>query len=150
MSALLLLIALLASADAAVVVERHVGISSAFSRPPAHPALDLTDPRLSRRGLSEDAAGDLSSQPEQVHLLPAGPGAMHVVWATRSALDVFVVLDHVAVVEGEDETTVKWEEATFTSTAYTAQICLAEGQSVSPTMGPRTPVRLEDLSLIHI
>lgn len=87
MSALLLLIAFLASADAAVVVERHVGISSAFSRPPAHPALDLTDPRLSRRGLSEDAAGDHSSQPEQVHLLPAGPGAMHVVWATRSALD---------------------------------------------------------------
>lgn len=145
MSALLLLIAFLVSADAAVVVERHVGISSAFSRPPAHPALDLTDPRLSRRGLSEDAAGDLSSQPEQVHLLPAGPGAMHVVWATRSALDDGAVVKYHKHVDGEDETAVKWAEATFTSTAYTAQICLAEGQSVSPTMGPRTPVRVEDL-----
>ena len=122
MSALLLLIAFLASADAAVVVERHVGISSAFSRPPAHPALDLTDPRLSRRGLSEDAAGDLSSQPEQVHLLPAGPGAMHVVWATRSALDDGAVVKYHKHVDGEDETAVKWAEATFTSTAYTAPV----------------------------
>ena len=143
----LLLVAFSASADAAAAaVENHAGISSAFTRPPAHPALDLTDPRLSRRRLSEESeGGDLAPQPEQVHLLPAGPGAMHVVWATRSALDDGHVVKYHKHVEGEDETSVKWEEATFTSTAYTAQICLAEGQSVSPTMGPRTPVRLEDL-----
>ena len=120
----LLLVAFSASADAAAAaVENHAGISSAFTRPPAHPALDLTDPRLSRRRLSEESeGGDLAPQPEQVHLLPAGPGAMHVVWATRSALDDGHVVKYHKHVEGEDETSVKWEEATFTSTAYTLSL----------------------------
>ena len=50
-------------------ISSPLGVTGA-SRAPAHPALDLSDARVSRRGLASAAS---VGAPEQVHLLPAGP-----------------------------------------------------------------------------
>ena len=120
--------------------------SPARSRAPAHPALDFSDARVSRRGLASAAS---VGAPEQVHLLPAGPGEVTVVWATSEALpDVDVAVTYRRV-EREDERNgpdASARAARVSTTAYTAQICLGESMNVDPVMGEeRHPVRVEDL-----
>ena len=81
-------------------ISSPLGVTGAFARSPAHPALDFSDARVSRRGLASAAS---VGAPEQVHLLPAGPGEVTVVWATSEALpDVDVAVTYRRV-EREDE-----------------------------------------------
>ena len=127
-------------------ISSPLGVTGAFARPPAHPALDFSDARVSRRGLASAAS---VGAPEQVHLLPAGPGEVTVVWATSEALpDVDVAVTYRRV-EREDERNgpdASARAARVSTTAYTAQICLGESMNVDPVMGEeRHPVRVEDL-----
>ena len=83
------------------------GITSHFTRPPAHPALDFDDERLAtpgakRRRSGASVAGVLRGErndddppvPEQVHLIPRGPGEMTVVWASSVAVDPGAVVSY--------------------------------------------------------
>ena len=130
------------------------GVTSAFQRPPAHPALDLADARVRRvrprgRALREDATLDA---PEQVHLLPGGPNEMVVVWASASVSDVDAVVRY-AMEDGDGssfaaadlERRPSFRTAEVHTTAYTAQLCLGESMSVDPAMGDRHPVDLDAL-----
>ena len=129
------------------------GVTSAFQRPPAHPALDLADARVRRvrprgRALREDATLDA---PEQVHLLPGGPNEMVVVWASASVSDVDAVVRY-ALEDGDESSSAanlerrpSFRTAEVHTTAYTAQLCLGESMSVDPAMGDRHPVDLDDL-----
>ena len=116
-------------------ISSPLGVTGAFARPPAHPALDFSDARVSRRGLASAAS---VGAPEQVHLLPAGPGEVTVVWATSEALpDVDVAVTYRRV-EREDERNgpdASARAARVSTTAYTAQICLGESMNVDPVMG---------------
>jgi hypothetical protein len=137
------------------------GITSAFRRPPAHPALDLADARVRRarprrRALSETAS-ILDDVPEQVHLIPGGANEMVVVWATSHVSDTEATVSY--AIEDEDEKDGAGETdfdhlesrpshatAAITTTAYTAQICLGESMSIDPVMGDRDPVDLAALT----
>ena len=128
------------------------GVTSAFERPPPHPALDLSDARLRRarprgRALLEAEPFDA---PEQVHLLPGGPNEMVVVWASASVADVDAVVRYAE--EGGDANDDadlarrrSFRTAEVHTTAYTAQLCLGESMSVDPAMGNRHPVDLDAL-----
>ena len=117
--------------------------SPARSRAPAHPALDFSDARVSRRGLASAAS---VGAPEQVHLLP-GPGEVTVVWATSRRCPTSTRPSPTAASNAnERKRSRRLPRAALSTTAYTAQICLGESMNVDPVMGEeRHPVRVEDL-----
>jgi hypothetical protein len=141
-------------------------VTSAFTRPPAHPALDFADVRLAAGSTAAAASTDRTQQqrraavagtlygellhddndertktsasPEQVHLLPRGPGEMTVVWASAVAVEPGAVVrfgrvkhdDTAAEDTAADDALELTMEAVVSSTAYTAQICLGEPNNV--------------------
>ena len=121
------------------------GVTSAFQRPPAHPALDLADARVrpARPRGRALRASDSFDAPEQVHLLPGGPNEMVVVWASASVADVDAVVRYAS--EESLSRRRSFRTAAVHTTAYTAQLCLGESMSVDPAMGDRHPVDLEAL-----
>ena len=131
------------------------GVTSVFHRPPAHPALDLSDARVSRRSrpnqrvLRETSATATEPDtPEQVHLIPYGPNAIVVVWATElsstsGVVDPDATVAYVPQTSSGSKTSTKY--AYIATTAYTAQMCLGESMSVDPVMGNREPVDLDFL-----
>jgi hypothetical protein len=146
------------------------GVTRAFERPPAHPALDFADARLvapSTPGRAAAAAltstdtsndndnGADESIPEQVHLLPRGPGEIAVVWATAHAVDPAAVVrygrvksDPSSSSSDDDDEGAMTLEASIASTAYTAQICLGEPNNIAAEMGDQTPVHIADLTYL--
>lgn len=188
-------------------------MTSAFTRPPAHPALDFNDVRLAgseaasstggkqhgggasvsapapatlaataaAAAAAAEGGGDAdgvgsgdhteppanpSSTPEQVHLLPRGPGEVTVVWATAVAVEPDAVVRFGRVKPdgaphesenagkgggedgGEDDAMALTLEAAVMSTAYTAQICLGEPNNLQAVMGNMHPVSLTDLTYL--
>ena len=143
------------------------GVTSAFRRPAAHPALDMSDARVSHvpRGRGDrrklDESGSATDRPvganEQVHLIPGGANEMVVVWATRGYAEFDFFVDDDATVayteHGDAKSTTVSKKKTRTSTkhapiahtAYTAQTCLGESASIDPTMGHRPPVDVDAL-----
>lgn len=123
------------------------GVTSAFQRPPAHPALDLADARVrpARPRGRALRASDSFDAPEQVHLLPGGPNEMVVVWASASVADVDAVVRYASEESLVQDRRRSFRTAAVHTTAYTAQLCLGESMSVDPAMGDRHPVDLEAL-----
>jgi len=124
------------------------GVTSEFARPDAHPAVDLNDPSVA----SPYARGADPNAPEQIHLAPRAPGVVTIVWASAAALDRDAVVRFVRVdVDADDDArdaalaAPAAHAAAITSSAYTAQICLGEPNDVDAVLGPKHPVRVEDL-----
>ena len=150
------------------------GVTRAFERPPAHPALDFADVRLagsSTPGKTAAAAALISTNtdtddvadesiPEQVHLLPRGPGEIAVVWATAHAVEPAAVVRYGRVKsapssssddddeDNDDDEGAMTLEAAIASTAYTAQICLGEPNNIAAVMGDPTPVHIANLTFL--
>ena len=98
------------------------------------------------------ARGTDPNAPEQIHLAPRAPGVVTIVWASAAALDRDAVVRFVRVdVDADDDArdaalaAPAAHAAAITSSAYTAQICLGEPNDVDAVLGPKHPVRVEDL-----
>ena len=116
-----------------------LGVTGAFARPPAHPALDFSDARVSRAASHPRRP----SVPLSRSTCSQRPGEVTVVWATSEALpDVDVAVTE-GRVEREDERNVPTppRAAARSTTAYTAQICLGESMNVDPVMGAERRAR---------